>query len=202
MKKYFIFLFLTSTIHLNVSPPELSDLFHVFRDVRQTPVDKLLQKRKKIDDYKGGTVERLVGLPGRSELIQIVNGKFPPGYDRLFKIQKDKAGKVLFIVESLYGKSDEWMVNHTMYYDELENVFAYERHASFSNSMCTDRNAFETITYYYGTGEKVLKKNYQLTDFYGKPLKKDLCKFPYNFDYEVIFSYKEFAKAKNIMIRT
>jgi hypothetical protein len=202
MKKYFIFLFLTSTIHLNVSPPELSDLFHVFRDVRQTPVDKLLQKRKRIDDYKGGTVERLVGLPGRSELIPIVNGKFPPGYDRLFKIQKDKAGKVLYIVESLYGKSDEWMVNHTMYYDELENVFAYERHASFCNSMCTDRNAFETITYYYGTGEKVLKKNYQLTDFYGKPLKKDLCKFPYNFDYEVIFSYKEFAKAKNIMIRT
>ncbi len=169
--------------------------------VYQSSLEKLIQRKKSIDEYcstKGVNLERLVGFENDSNLVRVVNGKYPPGYNRLFNIYRDKSGKVLHVVESPIGRTDDWNITHNLYYDDAGNVFAYIRETGYANSNCTEGYAFEKKVYYYGVGFKVLKSTYELTDFYGKPLKKELCSFPYNFDYKLIYSYKEFAKLKNI----
>lgn len=188
----FVTLFVVSFIYLE----DTLDL-----NLDQSTLEKLIQRKKWIEDMRssnGTTLERLVGLPGDSNLIIIKNGRFPPGYDRIFNVVRDKKGNVLFTLESPVGRTDDWLITHSMYYDDAGKVFAYVRETNFSNSKCIDGVAFEKKTYYYDSEFKVLKYVYELTDFYKKPLKKELCVFPYNFDYKVISSYKEFAKEKKI----
>jgi hypothetical protein len=171
------------------------------RSCSQTPLEKLMKRKKWIDDYrqtKGADMKILVGFEADSNLVTIVNWKYPPGYNRRYNIVKDNNGRVIFSIEAPMGKNDDWDINHCMYYDEAGNLFAYMRETTFLNSNCTEKYAFEKITYYYGNDLKILKSNYELTDFYNKPLKKELCQFPYNFKYDLLFTYKEFAASRKI----
>jgi hypothetical protein len=131
-------------------------------------------------------VKILVKLVDKDELVEEINNEFDEiSCEKTFWILKDSLNKIITIFEQPFSESGDWNIVLTHYFDKDGNTFAFERQTNFFNSICTDDVAYETRTEFYSNDFKLIDKMYKLVDKNNKPLQKDSCQFPYDYEFKI-----------------
>lgn len=151
-------------------------------------LERLKYQKTIIDTLFNQSKEHLIVLAklvDKDEPIQIKNGIFPDNVETTFNILKDGSGQVITVSEFPFSESGDWNIILTHYFDKDGKTFAFERQTNFFNSICTVGVAYETQLEFYNSDFKLIDKMYKLVDQKNKPLQKDSCQFPYNYEYKI-----------------
>lgn len=139
-----------------------------------------------------------IKLTEEGQAIQITTDTIPEKAITTYSILKDSIGKIVIISEFPTSESGDWFIVLTHYFDKNGKTFAFERQTNFFNSGCTEGIVYETKTEFYNSDFKKIDKAYNLVDEKNKPLKKDSCTFPYDYEYKVSSNINEFLKTNKI----
>jgi hypothetical protein len=130
--------------------------------------------------------------------VAIQSGDFPDKVEISYHILKDSLGHIATISEFPFSESGDWHISFTHYFDKDGKTFAFERQTNFFNSICTDGVAFETRTEFYDREFKLIDKTYNLINKENRPLQKDNCQFPYDYEYKISADIDKYLKTNKI----
>lgn len=151
-------------------------------------LEKLRYQKTIIDNLFNHNKDKLIvfaKLVNKDEPIQITNGNFPDNVETTFNILEDSSGQIITVSEFPFSESGDWNIILTHYFDKDGKTFAFERQTNFYNSNCTDGVAYETKTEFYNNDFQLIDKMYKLVDDNNKNLQKEICQFPYDYEYNV-----------------
>ena len=140
---------------------------------------------------------------GKVNAIRIKDGKWPTNIEYSYNIIKDTINQATLVVASPYSESGDWDIDYIYYFNNDGKLFSFERRTGFFNSECTtdDDAAHETITYFYNSEFKQIKKLYKLQDSKGKNLVKSKCVLNYDFKgYKIYKTLNDCLKGCHINI--
>ena len=144
-------------------------------------------------------VKVLVKLVDKDELVEEKNNEYDEiSCEKTFWLLKDSLNKIVTISEQPFSQSGDWNIVLTHYFDKDGKTFAFERQANFFNSICTDDVAYETQTEFYNNNFKLIDKMYKLVDKNNKPLQKDSCQFPYDYEYKISADLDKYLQTNRI----
>jgi hypothetical protein len=164
-------------------------------------LERLKYQKGIIDTQFNRSKEKLivmVKLAGSDELAMVTNGQFPENVETTFNLLSDSLGQVITASEFPFNKSGDWNIILTHYFDNDGKTFAFERQTNFFNSICTNGVAYETRTAFYDGDFQLIAEEYKLVDKENKPLQKDSCQFPYEYDYKVLADIDEYSRKHKI----
>lgn len=113
-------------------------------------------------------------------------------------VMRDANGRLLSVSEAPQSISGDWYITLTHYFDEQGRTFAFERRASYYNSICAPDLAHETTTRYYAPDGRELEALFNLKDDTGKELDRAECQFPYDYPYTMYPNSAELAKGTGL----
>ena len=137
-------------------------------------------------------------LVDKDEPIVIQNGYFPDNVETTFNILKDSLGQIVSVSEFPFSESGDWNIIFTHYFDKDGKTFAFERQSNFFNSICTDGVAYETRAEFYNSDFQLIDKTYKLVDEKNKPLQKDSCQFPYDYEFKISADIDKYLQTNEI----
>lgn len=154
-------------------------------------LDKLLKSSKrKVIVYVQKTGEDSVRL--------IRDGNFPDSIQTTYNLLIDNNGRLRLASEFPFSESGDWSIRLTHYFDTSGKTFAFERHANFFNSVCTQDMATEIRHLLYDTGGRMTDSLYILQDKEQKDLSRETCQFPYDYPYTVASNATEWQASKRL----
>jgi hypothetical protein len=159
---------------------------------RKAFIDKILTKdTDKLDVF--------VKITDKTELIRIIDGKFPEdSIECTYNIFKDK-GKVIAVLSSPFSESGDWDWSATHYFDKDGKTFAFEIQAN-AFVLPNDGVAYETTTDYFNAGFKRIKHIYTLVDENKKALDKQYAFDREGFDNRIYPTVDDCLKAYHIKL--
>ena len=144
-------------------------------------------------------VKVLVKLVDKDELVEEKNNEFDEiSCEKTFWLLQDTLNKIITISEQPFSVSGDWNIVLTHYFDKDGKTFAFEKQTNFFNSICTDEVAYETLTEFYNSDFKLIDKMYKLVDKNNKPLQKDSCQFPYDYEYKISADLDKYLQTNRI----
>ena len=167
-------------------------------------IEKLRIEKNELDTlirHENNKSVLFVKFEEKDEAIQIKTDTVPESAITTYSILKDSIGKIVAITEFPTSESGDWFIALTHYFDKRGKTFAFERHTGFFNSICTDGIAYETKIEFYTVNFKLIGKTYELVDEKNKPLKKDSCTFPYDYNYKVSADVDKYLKNNKLRTR-
>lgn len=195
----FVLALLTACRHKNNSgamqhPSTKKSLERTLKKLKDS-IDKL------VSSVDSGKIIVLVKLPNSSQLVRVINEKFPDDVEITYNIFRNQEGHIVFAGQAPESESGDWDIEYQSYFDKNGKLFAFERIAGFFNSECTkdDDAAHETLVKYYSNG-KLIDSTYTLTDSKKRPLVKSKCVFNYDYPYTIIFDWDAYKKANKINV--
>ncbi len=164
---------------------------------------QLLQKQKALIDQISakdtGALMIFVKMSNKSELVRILNTKFPEdSVECTYNVLKDK-GKVIMIMASPYSDSGDWDMECTYYFNANGHIFAFERQAN-AFAMPDDGVAYETTTDYFNSQFKNIRHIYKLVDKNGRSLDKSYAFDREGFDGKIYPTTAECLSAYHIKL--
>lgn len=139
-----------------------------------------------------------IKLTEKGQPFLITTDTVPEKVITTYSILKDSLGKIVTISEFPTSESEDWFIVLTHYFDKDGKTFVFERQTNFFNSGCTEGIVYETKTEFYNSDFKMIDKAYKLVDKKNKPLRKDSCTFPYDYEYKVSANLNEYMKTYKI----
>ncbi|OKS88265.1 hypothetical protein [Mucilaginibacter polytrichastri] len=143
-------------------------------------------------------------VKGKPIAIKVNNGKWPDNIEYSYNLITDTVNHTTLVLASPYSESGDWDIDYLYYFDANGKLFSFERRTGFFNSECTtdDDAAHETITYYYNSQFKQIRKFYRLQDSKGRNLIKSKCILNYDFtDYKIYKTLNDCLKGNHINIQ-
>lgn len=171
---------------------------------RHYTLSELKHRRDWIEKYSLKHKSEMVvfaKVPGKAQLIKIVNDKWPDETEYAYNVLKDSSGNVILIYSSPVSESGDWNVEHNHYFDPEGNTFLFERHANaFNDCSAGDEVAYETVKKYFDSDFNIMEKTDNLVDKKGKHLNKSECSIDFAIQDATIYPNAESCmRAYNII---
>ncbi|MFA6087318.1 hypothetical protein [Mucilaginibacter sp.] len=165
-------------------------------------LSSLKSKKAAIDKYVDAHKKQMgvfVKAPNKKALIRVYNEKWPEEIEYTYNIIKDKAGKIIYILQTPFSESGDWDILYEHYFDESGNVFAFFRVESIFDDNVKGGVVRNKLLKYYNKDFKVVKQNNWLTDTNGGIVKANANTFNFRgYNYTIYKNLAECLKGYNI----
>ncbi|BAU52245.1 hypothetical protein [Mucilaginibacter gotjawali] len=163
------------------------------------PPDSILAKLKAskaaIDKYVAQHPKNLIVLvkvPGKKNLVRVINEKWPDEIEYTYNIMIGQPGKVIFIDQIPYSESGDWFIEYKHYFDERGNTFAFSKEESIFDDSVKGGIVRTTLLKYFDAGFKNISQVDKLTDKDGNEIKKNKNNFNFReYKYAIYKSVKD-----------
>ncbi len=143
---------------------------------------KLKVNKTAIDKYIAGHSKNLIVLvkvPGKKNLIRVINEKWPDEVECTYNIMTGQSGKVIFIDKVPYSESGDWNVEYKHYFDVDGNTYSFSKEESVFDDGVKGGVVRFMLLKYYERNFKTLNEIIRLTDKDGKLIKRDKADFDF-----------------------
>lgn len=116
------------------------------------------------------------------EVVRITNSLLPKNIQTTYNVLvDDPIDKTLLVGIYPYSESGDWFLEHVYYFDDNDQIFAYNHQLNFFNGICASIIQQKTL-YYFDQDSKEIFKEYTLTDESGVDLTNKDCVFNYPYE--------------------